>query len=344
MNQPADFVWKTQGNRSWEATFKISEAGYWVYLDGRDGNEVGLVFSDAHGSEEVTGGGNAFQVFATIAVILRDYLAHRNPTSISFTAKGASRTKLYQRLADQIAREVGGHVRTFTSSGCNGFEIILDQDDDEDLDEERIDELLNKPLEWEWTRHRDHGSIATFHTDKDRFDVALSKGDGYMDVMFISKNHGLDISGDGQSFQIFATVAAILKDFISSNPPQPIRFSAKEPSRAKLYQRLAQMMAKELGWKADSQETSTGRQFYVEPYEDLKEDGKIIPNVNTTVDVQPGETERQAIKFGNALDAKGRPPLLRGSYGDDSARFSANQGDPFYGSDGTRLPKNKKWS
>jgi hypothetical protein len=76
----------------------------------------------------------------------------------------------------------------------------------------------------------------------------------------------------------------------------------------------------------------------------INEDGKIIPNVNTTVDVQPGETERQAAKFGNKLDSKGRPPLLSGSYGDDSARFSANQGDPFYGSDGTRLPKNKKWS
>lgn len=74
----------------------------------------------------------------------------------------------------------------------------------------------------------------------------------------------------------------------------------------------------------------------------LKEDGKIIPNVNTTVDVQPGETERQAAKFGNKLDSKGRPPLLSGSYGDDSARFSANQGDPFYGSDGTRLTASRK--
>lgn len=74
----------------------------------------------------------------------------------------------------------------------------------------------------------------------------------------------------------------------------------------------------------------------------IMEDGKIIPNVNTTCDVQPGETERQAAKFGNKLDAKSRPPLLRGSYGDDSARFSANQGDPFYGSDGTRLTGGRK--
>jgi hypothetical protein len=76
----------------------------------------------------------------------------------------------------------------------------------------------------------------------------------------------------------------------------------------------------------------------------LNEDGKIVPGVNTTCDVGPGETQRQAAKFGNTLDSKGRPPLLSGSYGDDTARFSANQGDPFYGPDGTRLPKNPKWT
>ena len=31
----------------------------------------------------------------------------------------------------------------------------------------------------------------------------------------------------------------------------------------------------------------------------VKEDGVIVPGVNTTVDVKPGETERQAAKFGN---------------------------------------------
>ena len=39
----------------------------------------------------------------------------------------------------------------------------------------------------------------------------------------------------------------------------------------------------------------------------ITEDGKIVPGVNTTVDVQPGETERQAAKyFGNS----GKPQAL----------------------------------
>lgn len=38
--------------------------------------------------------------------------------------------------------------------------------------------------------------------------------------------------------------------------------------------------------------------------------GKIIKGVNTTVDVQPGETQRQAAKFGNKVDSAGRPPEI----------------------------------
>jgi GNAT superfamily N-acetyltransferase len=42
----------------------------------------------------------------------------------------------------------------------------------------------------------------------------------------------------------------------------------------------------------------------------VNEDGKIVKGVNTTADVQPGETQRQAAKFGNKLNSKGEPPLL----------------------------------
>ena len=43
--------------------------------------------------------------------------------------------------------------------------------------------------------------------------------------------------------------------------------------------------------------------------ESLNELGIIVPGVNTTVDVQPGETERQAAKFGSKITKDG-PPLL----------------------------------
>jgi hypothetical protein len=43
---------------------------------------------------------------------------------------------------------------------------------------------------------------------------------------------------------------------------------------------------------------------------ELFEDGKIVPGVNTTVDVKPGETERQAKKF---FGGNGKPKPLSGS-------------------------------
>ena len=42
----------------------------------------------------------------------------------------------------------------------------------------------------------------------------------------------------------------------------------------------------------------------------LKEDGRIVKGVNTTVDVDTDEIPRQAEKFGNKVDVDGRPPTL----------------------------------
>lgn len=42
-------------------------------------------------------------------------------------------------------------------------------------------------------------------------------------------------------------------------------------------------------------------------YDIINEDGKIVPGVNTTPDVKPGETERQAKKF---FGGNGKPKPL----------------------------------
>ncbi len=49
-------------------------------------------------------------------------------------------------------------------------------------------------------------------------------------------------------------------------------------------------------------------------FRELAEDGKIVPGVNTTVDVQPGETERQAKKlFPMNKDGKPKPLGVKGA-------------------------------
>lgn len=42
----------------------------------------------------------------------------------------------------------------------------------------------------------------------------------------------------------------------------------------------------------------------------VREDGRIVKGVNTTVDVGPDEIKKQAAKFGNIVDKDGRPPTL----------------------------------
>jgi hypothetical protein len=50
--------------------------------------------------------------------------------------------------------------------------------------------------------------------------------------------------------------------------------------------------------------------------------GRIVKGVNTTADVQPGETQRQAAKFKNTTDKEGRPPIARtdGKYDNISSK------------------------
>lgn len=70
----------------------------------------------------------------------------------------------------------------------------------------------------------------------------------------------------------------------------------------------------------------------------LFEEGKIVPGVNTTVDVQPGETQRQAAKMGFALDANGCPPTFqKGASHFTNAKDTVNGGDDWMGPDGTKL-------
>lgn len=66
-----------------------------------------------------------------------------------------------------------------------------------------------------------------------------------------------DITGYGNQFRVFATIAKITDEFIRKYKPKVITFSAKEPSRQKLYTRFAKMIASKYNYKVKK----TGRDF-----------------------------------------------------------------------------------
>jgi hypothetical protein len=76
----------------------------------------------------------------------------------------------------------------------------------------------------------------------------------------------------------------------------------------------------------------------------LSELGLVVPGINSTCDVGPGETKRQASKFGNTVDDNGLPPTWTGFGHTTGAKDTPNKDktgkQTFYGDDGK--PANKK--
>ena len=124
--------------------------------------------------------------------------------------------------------------------------------------EHYLTELLTSPLPYRWVS-RVEGELwqADFKTpggqaynvrfqlfpDEQEPDAATTWG-------FVFKNAApnmaplkqFDILGTGESIPIFATVIAILREFIQRARPVRIAFTAEEPSRIKLYDRFIRMI------------------------------------------------------------------------------------------------------
>jgi len=116
-----------------------------------------------------------------------------------------------------------------------------------------LSEVLSTPVPWEWdedlhdpTRHR-----AFFTVGEYLYRLTMSGYGKEWGVTFSRQdphNGGLasniDITGSGHAFTIFATLAAIVKEFLAHYQPTRLYFSGSEPSRIKLYRRLVQNISR----------------------------------------------------------------------------------------------------
>ena len=68
---------------------------------------------------------------------------------------------------------------------------------------------------------------------------------------------GTGITNTGDSFQVFSAVVNIIQEYITKHNPQQIMFAAAEPSRVKLYKRLAGKLPgyHTESWKNDNMDT-----------------------------------------------------------------------------------------
>ena len=118
----------------------------------------------------------------------------------------------------------------------------------------RLDELLNNPLPWTETDVSDDYVEYMFSVeDLGMYMVSFSDvgaDDGTWELSFAlydndqGRAQNTIVGTGGKELQVFATVKDILQDFMQSHSSgvEYIEFSSKEPSRTKLYRRLARML------------------------------------------------------------------------------------------------------
>lgn len=86
------------------------------------------------------------------------------------------------------------------------------------------------------------------------------------------------LTGTGNAFEVFATVAEITKAFVREVKPHELVFtaSASEPTRVNLYTKMAPLLAKAIGYKLATRETNPVSFRYPE-YDSVKEFMLISP-------------------------------------------------------------------
>ena len=127
-------------------------------------------------------------------------------------------------------------------------------------------EVLNKPAEWKWfkTSSREWKALFTIVDNKYVFKAETSDMERLQITFEIRGTGGKphDISKTGNEFKVFATVAEILNEYLKKVEPEIFWFTAKEPSRAKLYDRFAKLIVrKHRKYKAVSS-VNNNKKFY----------------------------------------------------------------------------------
>jgi hypothetical protein len=115
--------------------------------------------------------------------------------------------------------------------------------------EQKLDELFYQSTDWEWNYkgRKDAEAYFTVGDVKYIFTTYTGDSEGVWEMDFRAEevkgerpDDRFAVNGTGNSAQVFSVVASIIKDFLNEYDSriEAIQFSAKEPSRKKLYARM----------------------------------------------------------------------------------------------------------
>jgi len=117
---------------------------------------------------------------------------------------------------------------------------------------------LDKPYPYQWRSRQSYSWIGKFTTgtgleyrvsmDMENEDLGLGYDEEIWAWQFYVDNHKYGITGTGDAGQVFATVIAMFVEFNKRIRPAVVALESKEPSRTKLYERMAKRYHRSWGF------------------------------------------------------------------------------------------------
>jgi len=284
-------------------------------------------------SYDVTGEGDAQRVLATAVAAIKMFINDVEPASVTFTADkgddGTSRTKLYQRMVQRLAPQLGFKPIVQKGDAIDTFTLVKEADKMGAIDVGSS--IQNSREEWKtWIQSLPTQLAQEFIDERpnpDQEDI-----DVFTKLRLTSKT------------PVMVSTKALLKQpwmkGTISRTPQPVvdainkRYGTnfkggtvydRDPDRFFRYAKMTANTAKPSVMVDGDVIFGVGRLVAAllrgdasVPVWNLKtvttEGGVgITTKQNTTADVKPGETKRQAAKLGMKLNKKNQPPLLHKS-------------------------------
>jgi hypothetical protein len=125
---------------------------------------------------------------------------------------------------------------------------------------QEITELFDNRASWHYTKIDKNQVEATFTIGENTHIVGFGivdvseEGDTW-EVAF-DTNRQFDMTGTGNAYTVFATVANVILDFVKRAKPYRIEFSAEknEGSRVTVYRKMAKQLASKIGYNIEEEQ------------------------------------------------------------------------------------------
>ena len=207
---------------------------------------------------------------------MRDFFAHGQPDPKLFkSVKPVATVPAENGPADM--QKILAKIKNKTPISKDEFAKLKRYRFQQGIAEAKIEEVFDQPYKTK-SEKSDYGDVDMLAKlpDGTNLSIMFNREDAKNDVWGVEfyRNNSQEVTGEGDAQRIFATVLTAIQKFIKKKSPQKLFFSASketdptiyyepdEPqpnpaSRAKLYDRLVQRYAKELGYRAFRSDTGT---------------------------------------------------------------------------------------